>query len=71
MASKTTAPVSSENTKTAKTVKPKRMGVERFMQLVSQTRGVMALLRSKYAMDVKTQEEWEITVKNLLERNAK
>lgn len=70
MASKTNTAENLESSTPAKT-NPKKIGLERFLQLVPQDRGVMALLRSKYAMDVKTQEDWEMTVKNLLERNAK
>jgi hypothetical protein len=49
----------------------KKIGVVRFLQLEPQKSGIEAILRSKYAMTIQTQEDWETTVTNLLNQKVK
>jgi hypothetical protein len=55
-------------------VKPKeptKIGLARFLRLSPQKKGVTALLGSKHAVDVKTREQWEIAVQDLLSKKAR
>ena len=47
------------------------IGLERFLQLEPQKRGIMAILRSKYAAEIHTQSEWEEIVTKVLHRKVK
>ncbi len=58
-----------ESTKTDSSTQ--KIGLERFMQLEPQKRGIAAILRRKYAMEVHTQAEWESIVENVLNRKVK
>lgn len=59
-------------TETEKTETPEKgIGLERFLQLEPQRRGIMAILRSKYATEIHTQAEWETIVTNVLNRKVK
>lgn len=48
-----------------------KIGLERFLQVKPQKRGIMAILRSKYAAEVHVQAEWETIVMNVLNRKVK
>ena len=48
-----------------------KIGLERFLQLEPQKRGITAILRSKYAAEIHTQAEWETVVENVLNRKVK
>lgn len=60
-----------ETEKTEVTEKEVSIGLERFLQLEPQRRGIMAILRSKYATEIHTQAEWETIVTNVLNRKVK
>lgn len=47
------------------------MGLERFLQLKPQKRGIMAILRSRYAAEVHTQKDWEVLVTGVLRRQVR
>lgn len=48
----------------------KKMGLERFLQIEPQRRGIAAILRSKYASQVHTLEEWKKIVEDTLNRKV-
>lgn len=48
-----------------------KMGLGRYLQIMPQDRGITAVLRSKYAMDVKTKDDWDTTLEAILNRKAK
>lgn len=48
-----------------------KMGLERFLQLVPQKSGICAILRNSKASEVKTLEDWKMTVSNLLHRSVR
>lgn len=48
-----------------------KIGLERFLQLTPQKRGITAILRSKYAAEAHMQAEWETIVMNVLCRKVK
>lgn len=59
-------------TETEKTETPKKgIGLERFLQLKPQRRGIMAILRNKYAAEIHVQAEWETIVMNVIHRKVK
>ena len=47
-----------------------KIGLARFLQISPQKKGVTALLVSKYRADVKTREQWEIAIADLLHKKA-
>lgn len=55
----------------SKTEAEKRIGLERFLQLEPQKRGIMAILRSRFATEIYTRAEWETIVTNVLHRTVK
>jgi len=59
-------------TETEKTETPEKgIGLERFLQLEPQRRGIMAILRSKYAAEIHVKAEWETIVTTVLHRKVK
>lgn len=60
-----------ETEKTEVTEKEVSIGLERFLQLEPQKRGIIAILRSKYAAEIHLKAEWEEIVKNVLNRKVK
>lgn len=52
-------------------VMPKKMGLERFMQIEPQKSGIAAILRRRYASQVHTQAEWGTLVENILNRKVR
>ena len=63
----------SKNENETEKTKPveKKIGLERFLQLKPQKRGITAILRSKYAAEIHMQAEWETIVMNVLHRKVK
>jgi hypothetical protein len=51
--------------------KKQAINLHRFLQIKPQESGITALLLSKYRGDAKTVEDWEATLKSLLETKAK
>jgi hypothetical protein len=51
--------------------KPKQLNLARFLQAKPQNSGIRALLLAKYSAAVKTIEEWEIDLKDLLGKKTK
>jgi hypothetical protein len=47
-----------------------RMGLARFLQVCPQKSGITALLRSKHTGDVKTMQEWEVAIEQLLHKKV-
>ena len=60
-----------ETEKTEVTEKEVSIGLERFLQLEPQKRGIIAILRSKYAAEIHLKTEWNEIVKNVLNRKVK
>mgnify|MGYP000880451376 CR=1 FL=1 len=60
-----------ETEKTEAVEKEAAIGLERFLQLKPQKRGITAILRSKYAAEIHMQAEWETIVMNVLHRKVK
>ena len=60
-----------ETEKTEVTEKEVSIGLERFLQLEPQKRGIIAILRSKYAAEIDLRAEWEEIIKNVLNRKVK
>ena len=60
--------VETKQTVVVKPEKHQKIGLERYLQLMPQGRGICAVLRSKYAMEVKTKEDWDSTLKSILNR---
>jgi len=60
-----------ETEKTEVTEKEVAIGLERFLQLEPQKRGIIAILRSKYAAEIHLKAEWKEIVKNVLNRKVK
>nr|DAW67044.1 MAG TPA: hypothetical protein [Herelleviridae sp.] len=60
-----------ETEKTEVTEKEVSIGLERFLQLEPQKRGIIAILRSKYAAEIHLKAEWNEIVKNILNRKVK
>ena len=60
-----------ETEKTEVTEKEVSIGLERFLQLEPQKRGIIAILRSKYAAEIHVKAEWETIVKAVLNRKVK
>lgn len=61
----------SNTTKAEPAKTEKKIGLMRFLQFYPQVRGVEALLRSKYASAVKTENEWNTVVNKLLHSKTK
>lgn len=59
-----------ETEKTEVAEKEVSIGLERFLQLEPQKRGIIAILRSKYAAEIHLKAEWEGIVKNVLNRKV-
>jgi hypothetical protein len=49
---------------------PKRMNLARFLQIKPQSGGIRSLLIAKFGTLVKTLEEWEIAMKDLLAKKT-
>jgi len=47
-----------------------KMGLERYLQKFPMARGITALLRLKHKADVKTIQEWEAVIKELLKKKV-
>ena len=60
-----------ETEKTEAVEKEATIGLERFLQLEPQKRGIIAILRSKYAAEIHLKAEWNEIVKNVLNRKVK
>jgi len=60
-----------ETEKTEVTEKEVSIGLERFLQLEPQKRGIIAILRSKYAAEIHLKAEWKGIIKNVLNRKVK
>lgn len=60
-----------ETEKTEVTEKEVSIGLERFLQLEPQKRGIIAILRSKYAAEIHLKAEWNEIVKDVLNRKVK
>jgi len=60
-----------ETEKTEAVEKETAIGLERFLQLEPQKRGIIAILRSKYAAEIHLKAEWEAIVKTVLNRKVK
>lgn len=54
-----------------KEVVQQKMGLERFLQLEPQKSGISAILRRRFALDVKTIGDWRTTVDEVLNRKVK
>lgn len=49
----------------------RKIGLERFLQIEPQRSGTAAILRRKYAKDVRVLSDWEETVSSVLGRKTK